>query len=74
VVCDGRTLTEAGLSLVELARTMIELAAVDAINLDGGGSATLVVDGQLVNVPHEEQGLPIPGGRSISTAISFSKS
>ena len=73
VVCDGRTLTESGLSLAELARTMIELDAVDAINLDGGGSATLVVGGQLVNVPHEEQGLAIPGGRSISTAISFSK-
>jgi exopolysaccharide biosynthesis protein len=51
---------------------MIELGAVDAINLDGGGSATLVVAGQLVNIPHEEHGLPIPGGRSISTAISFS--
>lgn len=71
VVCDGRTLTEAGLSLNELARVMIELGAVDAINLDGGGSASLVVDGQLINIPHEEDGLPIPGGRGISTAISF---
>ncbi len=71
MVCDGRTLTEAGLGLGELARTMIELGAVDAINLDGGGSASLIVGGQLVNIPHEEHGLPIPGGRAISTALTF---
>ncbi len=73
MVCDGRTPTEAGLSLAELARTMIELGAVDAINLDGGGSASLISGGRLVNVPHEEHGLPIPGGRAVSTAISFTR-
>jgi hypothetical protein len=71
VVCDGRTETEAGLELGELARTMIELGATDAINLDGGGSATLVAGGELVNVPHEEHGMPIPGGRSVPTALRF---
>lgn len=71
VVCDGRTADEAGLSLAELARTMRVLGASDAINLDGGGSATLIAGGRLVNAPHEEHGHPIPGGRSVSTAISF---
>jgi hypothetical protein len=71
VVCDGRTVTEAGLGLAELARTMIELGAEDAINLDGGGSASLVVGGELINVPHEEHGIEIPGGRDVSTALSF---
>jgi hypothetical protein len=70
-VCDGRTDSEAGLELTELAEAMIALGADDAINLDGGGSASLVVDGCLVNVPHEEHGRPIPGGRSIPTALTF---
>ncbi len=72
-VCDGRTEAEAGLDLTELAGVMLDLGAVDAINLDGGGSASLVVGGELVNVPHEEHGLPLPGGRSISTALCFER-
>ncbi len=70
-VCDGRTEAEAGLDLTELADVMISLGAADAINLDGGGSASLVVGGELVNAPHEEDGVPIPGGRAISTALRF---
>jgi exopolysaccharide biosynthesis protein len=44
VVVDGRqpTLSQ-GASLAELAGVLRDLGAVDAINLDGGGSATLVV-------------------------------
>jgi hypothetical protein len=70
-VCDGRTDSEAGLDLAELAQAMIGLGADDAINLDGGGSASLVVAGDLVNVPHEEHGAPIAGGRSVPTALAF---
>jgi hypothetical protein len=70
-VCDGRSDSEAGLNLEELARTMIELGADDAINLDGGGSATLIARGELVNVPHEDHDMPIPGGRSVPTALRF---
>ena len=70
-VCDGRTEAQAGLDLTELAVAMIDLGAVDAINLDGGGSASLVVGGELVNAPHEEDGVPLPGGRAISTALRF---
>jgi hypothetical protein len=73
VACDGRADDEAGLTLAELAGAMIELGAVDAINLDGGGSASLVVAGRLVNVPREEHGVGIPGGRAIPTAICFAR-
>ncbi len=73
VACDGRSGSDAGMSLAELAATMIELGAEDAINLDGGGSASLVVGGELVNVPREEQGCPLPGGRPISTAVTFTR-
>ena len=48
-VCDGRTDDDAGLTLDELAEAMIDLGATDAINLDGGGSASLVIGGILRN-------------------------
>ena len=71
VVCEGRADDEAGLNLAELAAAMADLGAVDAINLDGGGSASLVVGGELVNSPREQHGLGIPGGRSVPTALRF---
>jgi hypothetical protein len=71
VVCDGRAEDEAGLTLAELAEAMRGLGAETAINLDGGGSSSLVLDGRLVNRPREEHGLEIAGGRPIATAIPF---
>jgi hypothetical protein len=71
VVCEGRTDDEAGLTLTELAQAMIELGAEDAINLDGGGSASLIAGGRLVNTPREEGGAEIPGGREVPTALRF---
>lgn len=73
VVCDGRSDSDAGMSLSDLATTMIGLGADEAINLDGGGSASLLVGGELANVPREEHGSPLPGGRPISTAIIFAR-
>ena len=51
MVVDGRQGESRGVSLDELAILMYELGAVEAINLDGGGSSTLVVDNTLVNRP-----------------------
>jgi Phosphodiester glycosidase len=70
-VCDGRADGEAGLTLAELADTLVELGAEAAINLDGGGSASLVQAGRLRNRPREEHGIEILGGRPIATAIVF---
>ena len=71
VVCDGRSPGDAGMTLGELAAQMAELGAESAINLDGGGSASLVCGGELVNAPREADGAPIPGGRPIATALAF---
>lgn len=71
VACDGRTRGDAGLTLIELADTLIELGAVSAMNLDGGGSTTLVHNGRLRNRPREEHGVDLLGGRPIVTAIVF---
>lgn len=69
VVCDGRADDEAGLALPELARLMAGMGAREAINLDGGGSASLVADGRLRNRPREAWGLDLPGGRPVATAL-----
>ena len=51
VVSDGRTNASEGLSLRELAQVLEELGAKTAYNLDGGGSSTMVFQGQVVNNP-----------------------
>ena len=71
VVCDGRGRDDAGLTLGELAALMTSLGTREAINLDGGGSASLVCDGRLMNRPREQDGTPIAGGRPLSTALAF---
>lgn len=71
VACDGRAPGEAGLTLGELAALLVALGARRAINLDGGGSAALIAGGRLLNVPREAEGVEIPGGRAIATALAF---
>jgi exopolysaccharide biosynthesis protein len=51
VTVDGRQSHSVGMTLYELARYMREIGAMDAINLDGGGSTTLVVGGRTMNRP-----------------------
>lgn len=71
VVCDGRADHDAGLSMGELAETLLALGARSAINLDGGGSASLVAEGRLRNRAREEHGVELPGGRAVTTALVF---
>jgi hypothetical protein len=68
VVCDGRSVEDAGLTLEELATLMAGLGCDTALNLDGGGSTSLVSGGRLRNQPRA--GLE-PGGRAVSTALLF---
>jgi hypothetical protein len=57
VAVDGRQAGHsAGLSILEAAQVMRALGAVTAMNLDGGGSTTMVVEGRVVNRPSD------PGG------------
>ena len=51
LVVDGRQPESRGATLDELSILMHDLGAVDAVNLDGGGSSTLVVNNSLVNRP-----------------------
>jgi exopolysaccharide biosynthesis protein len=44
------------MTIVELADIMLEFGAWDALNFDGGGSTTMVVDGRVVNSPADAAG------------------
>nr|MBP9111150.1 phosphodiester glycosidase family protein [Pyrinomonadaceae bacterium] len=54
----------AGLDLYDLAAYFLELGATDAMNLDGGGSTTMFLDGKVVNKPSDKE-----GERKVSDAI-----
>lgn len=51
ITADGRQTDSVGLSVSEAADLAEDLGLVDAINLDGGGSTTMVVAGELENSP-----------------------
>lgn len=65
VVVDGRQPSlSVGMTLDELANLMLSIGAYNAVNLDGGGSSTMVVHNQVVNSPSD------PGGeRSVANAL-----
>ena len=57
VTVDGRQPgVSVGMSLQELAEYLLSLGAVDAMNLDGGGSTTMYLDGKVVNTPSDKEG------------------
>ncbi|HET7603788.1 MAG TPA: phosphodiester glycosidase family protein, partial [Gemmatimonadales bacterium] len=60
-VIDGRTAHDAGMTLRQTAELMLALGARDAINLDGGGSTTMVAADssgalRIVNHPSDREG------------------
>lgn len=59
VTADGREGSSIGLTLNELANLMKQLGCVNAMNLDGGGSTVMFVNGQVVNKPAVQGGIPL---------------
>ena len=51
IVSDGRTSESQGLSLYEMAEVMKSYGVKTAYNLDGGGSSTMYLNGQVINKP-----------------------
>ncbi len=56
---DGRQASSVGMTLDELASYCSKLGCREAMNLDGGGSATLWFDGEVRNNPCDGQERPI---------------
>jgi exopolysaccharide biosynthesis protein len=72
VACDGRrSRIDDGLTLPELADVLVRLGVRDAINLDGGGSTTLVHRRHLLNRPYSTQDQAAPESRPIVSALVF---
>lgn len=66
-VCEGRNMTEgvAGMTTEEVAELLKQLGCVEAINLDGGGSACMLVNGiETIKVSDGSQ-------RSVASAVMF---
>ena len=65
ITIDGRQPgVSAGMNLNELAEMLLEFGATDAMNLDGGGSTTMFLDGKIINQPSDKE-----GERKVSDAI-----
>ena len=67
---DGRTQASKGLTLKDLAETMASFGCIGAINLDGGGSTTVVIRG--TGDTFTVQNKPTDGSeRKVSNAVLF---
>jgi len=67
VVVDGRENASVGMTLVELANFMKSIGCYNAMNLDGGGSTVMYVDGKIANHP------AVKGGIALSNALTINK-
>jgi len=66
VTADGREGSSIGLTLNELGAFMKDLGCVNAMNLDGGGSTVMYVDGNVVNKPVMQGGIPLSNAVTIT--------
>jgi exopolysaccharide biosynthesis protein len=62
VVADGRSKRSAGMKLKELAYYFQRLGARHAINMDGGGSSSMIVKNKIVNKPSDGRERRISNG------------
>ena len=67
LVVDGRQAYSFGLSYSDCADLLLEYGCVNAINMDGGSSTCMYMDGELINHPSNQAG----GTRYLPTAWLF---
>ncbi len=56
IAVDGRSAASVGMTLVEAAEFLRALGVAHALNLDGGGSTALILDGKVINTPSDRGG------------------
>jgi exopolysaccharide biosynthesis protein len=73
VTLDGRTGDARGMTLLQLTDLMISLHCKDAVNLDGGGSSTMWINGKpfngVVNMPSDNKKFDHEGERAVSDIL-----
>lgn len=67
-VVDGRQSVSAGATLQEMAQIMIRLGCKEAINLDGGGSSTFFLLGNVMNRPSDGSERPVSDAVLLSSS------
>ena len=61
LVAEGRSETASGLTLTQEAKILAELGCEEALNLDGGGSTCMLLNGKQTNSPSDKEGeRPVP--------------
>jgi exopolysaccharide biosynthesis protein len=51
LVCEGRSDSAAGLTLIQESEIFKDLNCIEALNLDGGGSSCMMINGKETNIP-----------------------
>lgn len=73
VTLDGRTADARGITLLQLTDLMLSLRCREAVNLDGGGSTTMWVNGKpfngVVNMPCDNKKFDHEGERAVSDIL-----
>jgi len=64
ITIDGRKSNASGMNLIELQAILLKLNLINAMNLDGGGSTTMILNGKIVNQPSDKS-----GERKVANAI-----
>ncbi|MGM0547189.1 MAG: phosphodiester glycosidase family protein [Bacteroidota bacterium] len=64
MVVDGRQDKSAGMSLYELADFLKTYDVTEAVNLDGGGSTSMIINDEIVNSPSDKS-----GARTVSNGL-----
>lgn len=64
ITVDGRQKTSRGMNLLEFADLMIDEGIYQGLNLDGGGSTTMVIKNKVVNSPSD-----ITGERAVGNSL-----
>ena len=62
-----------GATMGELIDALVKYGAYNAANLDGGASASLTIDGSLINTPRNIYGTVVTGGRTVVDGFGLIK-
>lgn len=71
MVVDGRQTASRGATMEETARIMFNLGAWNAVNLDGGGSSTLIIEDEWVHRPTDSDWMRPVGNALLAIAEPF---
>jgi exopolysaccharide biosynthesis protein len=63
-VVDGRQTKSLGMNFHEMAEFLLSIGAWNAVNLDGGGSTTMVISSRIINSPSD-----ITGERPVANTL-----